>query len=530
MATSSTFDISALTKPSCYPHPVERVEIIETHISWVFLAGKFAYKVKKPVNFGFLDFSDLAKRQHFCTEELRLNKRLAPKLYLNVLPIVVGPLGIRFGGPGEIVEYAVQMRCFSQDERLDNMLERGKLKPNQVDALASLVAQFHSQVAVAAPDSEFGTPESIWAPVAENFAQIEPLLDDEKDRQELAQVRDWSVAAFEGLRELIGERKAKGFVRECHGDLHLANLVYADKHVTAFDCLEFNPALRWLDVMSDVAFLVMDFQQRGHDGLSARFLDGYLSKTGDYAGVALLAFYQTYRAMVRAKVARLRLAQPGVSAKESELLKEQYAQYLALAKDYTATPKPALIIMHGISGSGKTVVSQQMVEYFSAVRVRSDVERKRLFGVPTKPRKGAKVGEGIYSEQASEQTYAHLAELAGALLRTGVSVIVDAAFLKANQRALLQGVALAAGVPFAIVDCHAPVDTLKSRVAARGRSDASDADISVVDQQLKTYEPITDDEWAFCVGAETYPEFAEATVVGEINSILRAWKRVAVSA
>lgn len=520
MSNSSLGNLSVLLNPKCYPHPVERVELLETHISWVFLAGKFAYKIKKPVNLGFVDFSDLAKRQFFCAEEMRLNRRLAPKMYLNVVPLVKGALGVRFGGQGEVFEYAVQMRRFSQDDRLDHMLEKNRVKVGHIDALAALVANFHASVAVAPADSEYGTPEAAFQPVADNFAQLLPLVERPLDRARLVDLQTWSQATYDRLRDSIDERKAKGFVRECHGDLHLANLALIDKKVTAFDCLEFNPSLRWIDVMSEVAFLTMDLQQRGGDQFAARFLDAFLSISGDYAGVALLRFYQVYRAIVRAKVTMLRLTQPGTPTQEREELKGRYIHYIDLAQEYMAPGRPALIIMHGLSGGGKTAVSQRLVEAFLAIRLRSDVERKRLFGIEPSARRGGKVGADIYSAQAGEQTYARLAELASELLHAGMPVIVDAAFLKISQRAQFHQLALDANVPFAIVDCHAPIEILKTRVKERGASDASDANGAVIDHQLLTYEPISDAEWAYCVAAETFPKFDERLVVGEIEAHL----------
>lgn len=517
MSTPALEDITVLFKPTCYPHPVDGVTLIQTHISWVLLAGKFAYKIKKPVNLGFLDFSDLEKRHHFCTEELRLNKRLTPRMYLNVVPVVLGANGVRMGGQGEVIDYAIQMRRFEQDDRLDHMFEKNRLKPGHIDSLASMLANFHQHLPPATPDSPFGSAEAIFAPIEENFTQLAPLVQSEADKVQLDSLRAWSRSTFKQLSSVLDERKANGYVRECHGDLHLANLAILDKKIVAFDCLEFNPSLRWIDLMSEVAFLTMDLEQRGDIHFAARFLDAYLSITGDYAGLPLLRYYQVYRAMVRAKVAKMRLAQAGLAPAEREQLDEQFEQYTALAQAYVTPGKPALIIMHGISGAGKTVVSQRLLETFSAIRFRSDVERKRMFGVPPKARKGAKPVSGIYTSDVSEQTYTRLAELTVKALNAQVSVVVDAAFLLASQRAKFQQLAADANVAFVIIDCHAPVDIMKTRVKARADKDASDADAAVIEHQLRHYEPITDVEWAHCIGAETFPKFDERALINEVE-------------
>ncbi|HEY5791078.1 MAG TPA: phosphotransferase, partial [Gammaproteobacteria bacterium] len=339
MATRALLD--ALQDPALYAHPVTGFELLETHISWVLLTGPYAYKLKKPVDLGFLDFSTLAQRHHFCAEELRLNRRLAPRLYRDVVAIHGTEAAPNLRGAGPLLEYAVQMVQFPQQALLDRVLARGELTAAHVDALAAAVAAFHADAPVSGPDRPYGEPDLVFQPVRENFVQIDPLLDDPAERARLSRLRDWSVNRFHELREALLRRKAGGRVRECHGDLHLGNLLLDGGGVSAFDCLEFSPPLRWIDVASDLAFLLMDLAEHGADAFAARLLDGYLARSGDYGLLAVLPFYLVYRALVRAKVAAIRLGQGGADAGELHA-------YLALAERLRRPPAPCLLATHGL--------------------------------------------------------------------------------------------------------------------------------------------------------------------------------------
>jgi hypothetical protein len=280
-------------------------------------------------------------------------------------------------------------------------------------------------------------------------------------------------------------------VRECHGDLHLGNVALIDDKLVVFDCIEFNPDLRWIDVMSEVAFTTMDLQERDRPSYAFRFLNRYLEITGDYEGISVLRFYLTYRAMVRAKVRSIRANQQGLDSIARDQAKEESLAYLRCAKKYAMERSPALLITHGLSGSGKTTVSQTILETIGAIRVRSDVERKRLFQADPLARVKNGIGEGMYGKAAGERTYKRLAELAGQMLQAGWPVIVDAAFLKKNQRDLFHDLAVKNNAPFLILNCQAKKALLKARIRERGRkgTDASDADIAVLEHQLKNYQP-----------------------------------------
>ena len=471
--------------------------VIETHISFVLLGGTSAYKIKKAVNLDFLDFTTLAARRFYCAEELRLNKRLAPSVYLDVVPITGSIDAPVLGGQGAPIEYAVKMRQFDQEGLLSRVLARGELKPDLVDDIAAAVAAFHARTARAEADAPFGRAASILRPVRQNFVQMLEAVRDDDDRAHLERLLAWTEAEAARLGPTFERRNRDGFVRECHGDLHLGNIALVDGRATLFDCIEFSPSMRWIDVMSDVAFLIMDLRDHCRPDLAARFLNGYLESSGDYEGLAVVRFYVIYRALVRAKIACLRLAQTAAEAERARLI-DEYRTYLALAIAQTRPAHRGIFITHGVTGSGKTTRAQAIVEASGAVRIRSDVERKRMVGVDSRARTASPVGAGAYSDELTRRTYDRLASLAREIVASGFAVVVDAAFLRRWQRDLLRRVASDLHVPFAIADCTAPERVLRDRVGQRlatGR-DASEATIEVLEHQLATAEPLASDELA----------------------------------
>ncbi len=487
--------IQALHNPACYGHPAQDIQVVETHISWVLLTGSFAYKIKKPVNFGFLDFSTLEQRRFYCGEDLRLNRRLAPQLYLDLVRITGEPTAPVLNGPGAVIEYAVKMVQFPQEAQLDRLLARGALGPEHIDLLAQELGEFHGRIDIAGNDKPFGEPDSVYEPVHQNFEQIRPRIDPQ-DQAQLRRLEIWSELTFAELKSSFAERKRQGFIRECHGDAHLANMAWLEGRMVFFDCLEFNANLRWIDVMSELAFVVMDLDDRGRPDLARRALNTYLEHTGDYAGLSVFRFYLVYRALVRAKVACIRLRQSGLSEQEQQQARDQYRSYADLADRYTQASTAALIITHGLSGSGKTTITQSLLETGDAVRVRSDVERKRLHGLASQARSGSGIDTGLYSTEAGQRTYAHLTTLAEIILRAGYTVIVDAAFLKRTQRDRLHALATQMRVPFVMLDIGAPENVLRERVRRRVQRghDASEADLAVFAHQLATQEPLMAEE------------------------------------
>jgi len=490
--------IEALLDPGQFDHEVQDLRLLETHISWVILTGPYAYKIKKALDLGFLDFSTLERRRFFCQEEIRLNGRLAPHIYLDVVSITGSAQRPRLGGQGPAIEYAVRMHQFPQGGLLDRLAAAGRLLPSHVDEIARLVSRFHNTIAQAPRDSPLGSPEGARAPVEENFRHILPLLREAGMRTRVEGLRAWSEAAFQALSPVIARRKADGHVRECHGDMHLGNMALVDDRIIIFDGIEFNDNLRWIDVMSEVAFLASDLEHRGRAYYSWRFLNAYLEITGDYGGLALLRYYQAYRAMVRAKVTRIRLSQSDLPVADRPGVEAEFRLYVSQAEGYTRPGRARLLLMRGVSGAGKTVISESLLERLGAIRLRSDVERKRLHALAPTDRSGSALAAGLYTPEATARTYAHLQGLAEGLLVAGFPVIVDATFLKRGQREPFRTLADELAVPFIILDIHADEAVLRQRILDRARTgaDASEADLAVLESQLEAYGPLDSDEQA----------------------------------
>lgn len=513
--------VRSLQNPTVYPHDTDQFELIETHISWVFLSGLYAYKVKKALNLGFMDCSTLAKRKFYCEEELRLNGRLAPELYLAVVPISGTPDQPQLGGTGAVLEYAVKMRRFSQQALLSNMLEQHLLTDTHISQIIARVAEFHQTIAAATADTRYGSPDHIAAPVHENFVQIRERMHDPRHLELLDQLSVWAEQQHESCYQYFRQRKDQGFIRECHGDMHLGNMAVVDDRVVIFDGIEFNPDLYWIDVMSEVAFLCMDLEYHGEHNFAYRILNGYLEITGDYSGLQVFRYYLAYRAMVRAKVACIRLSQQtGQRMQTSDM--QEFERYLKLALSYTQPQQPVLFITHGLSGSGKSTYSGPLVEPLAAIRIRSDRERQRLFGKGKRQGEAATIGAGVYSEDATQQTYGKLAVVAEAVVQSGYSVIIDATFLERQQRNPFKQLALRLGVPFCILYFHADHDVLRQRIRDRQRegSDISEADLSVLEYQLAEYAGLDDDEQGYTVTIDTESVFASAQTLALVNQVL----------
>lgn len=455
-----------------------RAELIETHISWVLLAGDLAYKVKKPLRLPFVDYGTLDARRRFCEEEIRLNRRLAPSIYLGVTRICGTHRAPALDGSGPVLEYAVRMRRFPPGALFGEQLEAGTLAGADVDELAALLADFHGGSASTVRGDEFGNAERRRAVALAALDGACPPA----SQAEQSQLRAWLETGAAALAALWTARRDGGYVRECHGDLHLDNLVRLDGGVAAFDCIEFDPALRYIDVLDDVAFAVMDFSARGRQDFAFRLLNAWLDRTGDHGALPALRFSVVYRALVRAQVARLRGAGNEDAAR----------RYLESALSWTRPGQPRLFITHGLPGSGKTFQSQRLLEREGAIRLRSDVERKRLFGLGMLEDSHAK-GLDLYSKEATARTYSHLFATARLALAAGYPVILDAAFLRRDERAQAHALARELGLPYFIVDCEAPLHVLRERLLAR-KGDASEADVAVLDRVRAAAEPLTEDE------------------------------------
>ena len=488
--------IAAMHDPAVYPGAAnDPVVVHETHISWVFLVGDVAYKLKKPVKTSFLDYSTLEKRRHFCNEEIRLDRRYAPELYLDVVPIVWTNDRASVEGPGTPVEYAVKMKRFADDALLSHRVETGSITRDEVLDLARRLASFHQNAArldLSANESSFGSPATIYRDAIENLDALRESATGETAKT-VRILYEWTDEFFSHHEREFLQRRANGFVRECHGDLHLGNVIHWNDRLVPFDGIEFNDRFRWIDVISDAAFTTMDFAAFGRLDLSRSFINAYLEQTGDHASLPMLRWYLVFRALVRAKVDAIRAGQDDASPQERDDALTRSAEHVELAYQFSLCKENGLWITHGVSGSGKTTVSELIVQRHGAIRLRSDLERKRHFGLTPTQRPTEAQKADLYCAEGARACYSRLLRMGRGLLRAGFPVVVDATFLRRDDREQFRQLADQEGVPFGIVDCHAETSTLRQRIADRiaRDDDASDADLQVLNQQLSTREPLT---------------------------------------
>ncbi|HET9864498.1 MAG TPA: AAA family ATPase, partial [Steroidobacteraceae bacterium] len=468
-------------RPDAYPHPVAQVRLVETHISWVLLTGEYAYKLKRPVRYSFVDLRSPGHRAFLCNEEVRLNRRFAPQLYLEVCPIVATHDGLRVGGDGSAIEHAVRMRQFDREDELDRLVEKGRVETSDLEAFGRELAAIHARLPrVEARD--WGTAEQIGNQLRTNLAECREVAGKLGTAPEVTALAAPLEARLQALAPRIAAKRAP-HVRECHGDLHARNVVRWQGRLIAFDCLEFEPAFRWIDVADEVAFLWMDLTARRRRDLAMAFLRGYLDESGDCGLCRLLPLYGGHRALVRAKVAGLE----GSGA--------QHRVYLDCARELLAPARPRLIAMHGLSGSGKTWLARQLAPRLAALHLRSDVERKRLAGLAPAADSRSRVGEDLYSADSSSRVYAHLADCADAALEGGLTIIVDATFGRRAERARFAELARKHGGTLTLISCETPLSVLEARIAQRRRTpDASEADHEVLAWQRTQAEPPGEDE------------------------------------
>ncbi|CAN0621005.1 conserved protein of unknown function [Burkholderia multivorans] len=491
----------ALRRPATYPHPAGRIRRIETHLSVVYLAGRYAYKILKPVKLSFVDLTRVAQRRRCAEAECTLNRALAGPLYLDVWPLVAHGRRSAFGSAlrararrhqsgVDPLEYVVRMRRFDARAVLSVRSARHDDGLEDANALAASLAHYHRHAPCRAPRARFGSAASVAAHCRAPLDALEATVPSE------AALRAWCEAELARIAPRLAERHTNGFVRACHGDLHLDNLVRWRHRLLMFDCIEFDDALRWIDVASDLAFAVMDFAAHGRDDCAQRLLAGWLAATGDYAALDVLPFYAAYRALVRAMAARL----TGDAAGR--------ARYLRVASAVAARSRarPRLLLCHGVSGSGKSLASQALAARLGAIRLSSDAARKRAAGRPD----DARLPAAAYSAAAVDGIYDMLFERAQTVLESGHAAIVDATFLHRRHRAAFIALAHRLGVPVVILDFTASPATLFARVAARAAQgrDASDADTAVLAGQLARAEPLTAEERALAVSFDTGGEIA----------------------
>jgi aminoglycoside phosphotransferase family enzyme/predicted kinase len=481
----------ALRRPSAYPFPVDEVGFLQTHTSMLFFAGERVYKVKKAVDLGFLDFTTFERRRFFCEEEVRLNERLAPGVYLGVVPIVRADDGVRVGGPGEPIEVAVEMVRLPAERMLDRLLEAGEIDNARMDALARLLADFHANAATGAGVDEYGEPAAVARNVLENFQETERFIGEPHtvSRELHAFLAARAERFLEQERELLVRRVREGRIRDGHGDLHAGNICVLGERIVAYDSLEFAPRFRCADVACDLAFLCMDLDYRDFRGFSGYLARRYAELARDEELERLLPFYKGYRAVVRAKVASLAAADPSVPAPEQEVRRREAMRYWQLAASYEL-PAP-LLLTCGLPATGKSTAARQLAAPFEALVLRSDVRRKHLAGVAATYRGRHALDQGLYSREMTERTYASLLTDAEEALAGGRAVVVDATFSSAASREPFRALAERVGAPFLVVEVTAPEEEIVRRLERRAREgrDPSDADVAIYRQLRRRYEP-----------------------------------------
>jgi len=486
--------ISAMLQPQFYPHEVkEPIQLIQTHISFVLLTGTYAYKVKKAVNFGFLDFSTLDLRHHFCHEEVRLNARLAPDLY-------IGVVGIKEDGmleadiaeiSDQIVEYAVKMYQFDQENLAINLFNRGAFTADHAIQIGKQLAEFHRTAQTNDYIASFGTAQALKAVADENYRHTAKYVGIAQTMEQLSATKDYTDRLF-AQEHLFSDRLQQGKIRECHGDVHLKNICIFQNKVQIFDCIEFNEPFRNTDTLYDAAFLVMDLQFRGRYDLANIFLNTYLEQTNDYTGLTLLPLFCSMRAYIRAKVTSFLLDDPNIEPAVKEQARAEAEKYYRLAWQYTQTKQGKIIMMSGVSGSGKSTTAKELAIALDGIAIRSDVIRKHLAGIDVLTRGS----ETIYSPAMTQKTYQRLTELAILLAKTGLTVIVDAKYDRQAFRQALIDTAKSQHIPINIVFCQAELQELRSRLRQRAQQnlDVSDATEALLERQLAEFEDFTPSE------------------------------------
>jgi len=460
--------LEAMLRPGFYPHGSPAPEMKQTHISYIFIAGDYAYKIKKPVDFGFLDFTSLDKRHHYCLKELELNKRLAPDIYLEVLPVSRDEDGnYLLGSEKNIVEYALKMRKLPEERMLKRLLAEGKADISLMDDVARKVASFHKKAATGGEIDKMGGPETILRNHEENFAQTAPYVDVIIQRHKYDFIKSYIHKFLDEKKDLFQGRIAGQKIRDCHGDLHLEHICITDD-VVIFDCIEFNERFRYEDVAAEVAFLSMDLDYNNYSEYADAFAAAYVRHSGDTEVFSLLNFYKCYYAYVRGKVISFRTNEQAISHEERQLAAKTAAGYFDLANAYACRPeKPVLIVMAGLTGTGKSVLAKAIASRLGAEVIRTDVLRKELLHLAPTSRHYDDFGKGIYSEDISRQTYDSALEKASEKIKNGKSVIIDASYKKMKDRSDAYHTAKRLSVNFYLLECVCPEEIIKTRLEKR---------------------------------------------------------------
>jgi len=485
--------LKSLLKPDAYPEEVTGVELVQTHVSYIFLTDRHAYKIKKPVDFGFLNFSTIDRRRFYCNEEVRLNRRLCPDIYEGVVELRETPAGAAFHGSGAIIDYAVKMKRLPADRMLDKLVDAGTVTPAAMRKVSSVIAEFHRTALTSPSIAEYGRLERIMFNWQENLEQMIPFENQTLPAQERESIRSW-VTAFAAEHESVFQQRVDdGFIRECDGDIHLENICLDDGAVHIFDCIEFNERFRCCDTAADIAFLLMDLDYHGRPDLSDDVIDEYVSSTADQGLMALIDFYKIYRAFVRGKVKSFRLNDSGINPEDQALARKRALGYFRLVRGYIERRrlKPSLFITCGLMGSGKSTLAAQLAFELGIASFNSDETRKQIMGLPPGTPAREAFGEGLYDRKSTEATYADLLRRAEDQLRKGSSVVIDASFMHKSRRAPFARLAKRLAVPLIILHVTCGEAETRRRLHERetaGKS-VSDGRLELLPLQTAGFEP-----------------------------------------
>jgi len=483
--------VKALLEPKAYPEAPQRIELVQTQMSFVFLTDAYVYKVKKPVNLGFLDYTTLEKRRFYCQKEVELNRRLCPEVYLGVVPITQDSNNIFVEGRGKIIEYAVKMRRLPQEAMMDVLLIKNQVSPEMLTAVAQKLAEFHQRAETNANISAFGNIKASTKNTDENFSQTEKYIGKTISPDMYQHIKTYNEGFIKTNTSLLNKRVADGRIRDCHGDLHAAHICFTNG-ICIYDCIEFNDRFRYCDVAAEVAFLAMDLDHYGRADLSRSFVNAYVDMSQDRELMELINFYKCYRAYVRGKVESFKLDDPYIAPAEKRKALEIATSYFDLAHAYTRR-RPILLITTGLVGTGKTALAQALAKRLGLVVISSDVTRKKLAGIPVTEHRFGEFDTGIYSAEFSKKTYDKMFSEAKDFLTEGGSVILDASFIKAKERLKAKELAEKWGADFFIVECSLDEKTIKQRLARRLKEvSTSDGRWEIYQPQKRAFDPVVE--------------------------------------
>jgi uncharacterized protein len=504
-----------LKNPQFYGPHVTSVQLIQTHISYVALTGTYAYKVKKPVNFGFLDFSTLDKRKYFCEEELRLNKRLCPDMYLDVLPITQKDNTLELDGDGTIVEYVLKMKEFPQEYIMTNMLQQAKISEQTIDHLCRILVDFYNTQEPSEEIKKYGELQAVKQNIDENFDQTKPMIDLTVQKNIYWFIKEAATKFFERKKEVFGHRMKEGRIYDCHGDLHSGNIIVTDEDIHIFDCIEFNDRFRFCDVASDIGFLAMDLDYLNYPYLSSYLIQKYVEKSRDINIYSVLNFYKSYRAFVRGKIHGYQLNDPHIDLEKKNLLVETAKKYFYLSQYYASLflldlqkSKPLIFLVSGLSGTGKSTVARKISVDYHATQINTDVIRKKTAGIDQFEQHHDQFNTGLYDPKKIDDTYQRVMEHASTFLKKGENVVLDATFQKKKYREMAHHIAVKHHAILVRVQCVCPDLVVKKRLDDRLRKKSvSDGRWEIYLEQKTTFEPFTSEE--NCLTMDTSDESYE---------------------